>query len=520
MSKKLIEMKVVRKMILLLQRGLSERQIARELKIARATVNRYKERLASCPKSLEELLNMDDAVLAEIAHFPFRNVQQNTRNAFIVNRREYYFAELQRPGVTRMLLWQEYIREHPEGYQYSKFCELLAELMLPQQASFHVQYEPAAMMMVDFAGDKISYIDRSTGALVECCVFVSILPYSGYSYAIALANETMPSVIKALNASLAYFGGAPFSIKCDNMRTAVIKSCRYEPIFTEVFEQWALHNNMALFAARPYKPKDKAPVEKEVLLTYQRLYAPLRDTEFFSLEQINAAFQKQLELHHQADFQKKAISRLEQFLELEKGLLQPLPSTPFVIRYKAECKVKMDYHITLCEDGHHYSVPCKYIGKKVAVNYDTDTVEVFFELNRIAMHRRSYKKGGFTTVIEHMPIHHQKVAEQNGWDQDYFLGQAAKIGTHTHQYVGKVLKSRPVIQQAFNACKGILRLGHKYGPERLEAACKRGLNGDRYNYSTLDNILKNHLDKLITDEQPELFRMPDHPNVRGGDAYQ
>lgn len=261
-------------------------------------------------------------------------------------------------------------------------------------------------------------------------------------------------------------------------------------------------------------------VEKEVLLTYQRLYAPLRDKEFFSLYQINASFEKQLEIHHQTHFQKKAISRLEQFIALEKNLLQPLAVTPFVVHHKWECLVKMDYHITLPEDGHHYSVPCKYIGKRVAVNYDADTVEIFYEMNRVAMHRRSYKKNSFTTVREHMPLHHQKVAEQNGWDQDYFLEQAAKIGTHAYQFIDKVLKSRPIIQQAFNSCKGILRLAGKYGYQRLEAASKRALQGDRYNYSTLDNILKNNLDKLTSADQPELFQMPDHPNIRGEDAYQ
>jgi hypothetical protein len=374
--------------------------------------------------------------------------------------------------------------------------------------------------MVDFAGDKISYIDRSTGALVECPVFVSVLPYSGYSYVMALSDEKTPNVIKALNATVAYFEGVPLGVKCDNMRTAVIKSCKYEPLFTEVFEQWALHNNMALFAARPRKPKDKALVEKEVLLTYQRLYAPLRDQEFFSLAQINAAFQIQLALHHQMHFQKKTISRLEQFLELEKELLHPLPLTPFVIRHKTEATVKMNYHITLTEDGHQYSVPYKYIGKKVAVNYDTDIVEIFYELDRIALHKRSYRNGDYTSSMDHMPLNHQKVTEQKGWDADYFLGQGAKIGPHTQEYITRVLKSRPVIQQAFDGCKGIFRLGSKYGQERLEAAAKRALQGDRYNYSTLDNILKNNLDKLLSQEQPDLFRLPDHPNVRGADAYQ
>lgn len=261
-------------------------------------------------------------------------------------------------------------------------------------------------------------------------------------------------------------------------------------------------------------------VEKEVLLTYQRLYAPLRDREFFSLEQINAAFQEQLTLHHQMHFQQKTISRLEQFNQLEKEFLHPLPPTPFVIRHKIEATVKMNYHITLTEDGHQYSVPYKYIGKKVVANYDTDIVEIFFELSRIALHKRSYRKNDYTSCIEHMPENHQKITEQRGWDADYFLREAAKTGPHTQQYVVGVLKGRNVIQQAFDACKGILRLGGKYGHDRLEAACKRALQGDRYNFKTVDNILKNNLDKLPQEEQPELFQPPVHPNVRGADNYR
>jgi transposase len=520
MSKKLIEMKIIRKMLLLLQRGLSERQISQELRISRPSVSRYKGKLLISGKSIEELQGMDDTTLAEIAHPKEQDTQQDSRSAFVVSRKEYYLVELSRPGVTRLLLWQEYIRAHPHGYGYSKFCELLAQQMLPQKASYHMTYEPAAMMMVDFAGDKTSYIDRSTGAVVECPVFVCVLPYSGYSYVMALANEKTPNVIKALNASIAYFEGAPLSVKCDNMRTAVVKSCKYEPVFTEVFEQWALHNNIALFAARPRRPKDKAMVEKEVLLTYQRLYAPLRDKEFFSLEQINAAFRDQLTLHHQMRFQNKTISRTEQFVELEKEFLNPLPPTPFVIRHKVVATVKMNYHIMLTEDGNQYSVPYRYIGKKAVINYDTDTVEIFYELERIALHKRSYRKGSYTTNLEHMPLNHQKIAEQRGWDADYFLGSAMKIGPHIHEYISQVLKSRPVIQQAFDACKGIFRLGDKYGSQRLEKASKRALLGDKYNYSTLDNILKNNLDKLLDEEQPDLFRMPDHPNIRGADAYE
>ena len=520
MSKKLIEMKKIRKMLLLLQRGLSERQVAQELRISRPSVSRYKDKLAKSGKSVEELHAMDDSTLSELTQVRVQNKEQDSRIAFIESRKEYYLAELNRTGVTRLLLWQEYIRAHPEGFRYSKFCELLAEQILPQKASYHMTYEPGELMMVDFAGDKICYIDRSTGVLVECPVFVCVLPYSGYSYVIALPDEKTPNVIKGLNGSVAFFEGVPLGAKCDNMRTAVVKSSKYEPLFTEVFEQWALHNNIALFAARPRKPKDKAMVEKEVLLTYQRIFAPLRDKEFFSLEEINAAFWEQMILHHEMHFQKKTISRTEQFIQLEKEFLNPLPPAPFVIRHKIEATVKMNYHIMLTEDGNQYSVPYKFIGKKVVVNYDTDNVEIFYELQRIALHKRSYRKGSYVTSVDHMPLNHQKIAEQKGWDSDYFLELAEKTGPHTHAYIIQVLKSRPVIQQAFDACKGIFRLGNKYGSERLENASKRGLQGNKYNYSTLDNILKNNLDKLQDEQEQELFKIPDHPNIRGANAYE
>ncbi len=175
----------------------------------------------------------------------------------------------------------------------------------------HFEHRPAEVMMVDFAGETLSYVDRASGEVDECPVFVAVLPCSGYSFVIALPNATQPNVVKALNACLAYFGGVPQNIKSDNMRTAVSKSCRYEPIFTETLQQWALHNNISLLAARVRKPKDKAPVENEVKLSYQRIYAPLRDRIFFSLEELNEAYSRTT--RHCitiAPFQRKDYSRL------------------------------------------------------------------------------------------------------------------------------------------------------------------------------------------------------------------
>lgn len=521
MANKVITMHLIRTIIQSLEKGFSIRHIARDVKLSRKTVTLYATRLQCSHYSLSDLRQLDDAALALIvyaAQAPAAD-EEDPRKVFLISRLPYFISELKRTGVTRLLLWQEYYKEHPRAYAYTQFCVLLREHKKIQDVSMHFEYKAAEMMMVDFAGDKISYTDKSTGELISCPVLVCILPYSGFSYAVALVDASIPQVVKGLNQCLLFFEGVPFSVKTDNMKQVVFKSCRYEPIFTEVMQQWALHYNVHLVTARVAKPKDKAPVENEVKLLYQRIYAPLRDAQFFSLAEVNAAFIRQLVLHHDQLFQRKNYSRKTLFELEEKKLLQPLPDNIFELKHSVEAKVQKNTHITLGEDWHHYSVPYQYIGKKVSAVYDTDIVEVYFQHQRIALHTRSYKPHGYTTVPEHMPEHHQNYFEQRGWTPEYFIRLAEKVGTCSHQYMQGTLKNRRFTEQTYNACRGLLRLAKDYGNERFEAACKRALPSGTFSYRLISNILVSKLDKE-TPQQGDLFQTPPHDNLRGPEAYQ
>lgn len=511
-------MQLVRSIIQLLVQGYSERAIHRELGISRTTVRRYIKRFEQEKLPVKDLLALKDGELSLIVYPPAVSVTNDPRRVVFQELSGYFLSELKRTGVTRLLLWEEYKKEYPEGYEYSKFCELLKEAGKPQEATMHFDHDPAALLMVDFAGDKLHYVCPDSGELIECPVLVCVLPYSGYSYAVALANATIPQVIKGLNACLAYFGGVPNGLKSDNMRQLVAKSCRYEPIFTEVFRQWALHNNIILLAARPRKPKDKPHVENEVKLTYQRIYAPLRNEEFHSIQALNAAIERKRIEHHQKSFSRKEGTRLQCFQLEEQSLLQPLPAEPYQVRHSVRAKVQKNYHVTLGEDWHHYSVPHQYIGKTLQAVYDTETVEIYLQHQRIALHKRSYRKHGYTTLEEHMPEGHRQYHQQRGWDSAYFLRKAESVGPCTREYVAHVLAGKRFTQQTYNACLGILRLGRNYGEGRLESACKRALTGGRYTYRILENILKNHLDRQSM-EQGKLFRIPAHDNLRGPHAY-
>ena len=522
MANQVISMQQIRALLQLLEKGFSLRTISVQLRLSRPTVTLYVIRIKASTLTLEGLRHVSDADLAAIVYAAPEqsDISNDAKRLDLASRIPYYLLELKRTGVTRLLLWEEYRKECRDPYRYTQFCILLKEAGKTTQATMHLYHEPASMVMVDFAGDKMSYTDWCTGEVISCPVLVCVLPFSKYTFAMALPDATIPQVIKALNNCLQYFGGVPLSLKTDNMKQVVTKSCRYEPVFTQSLQQWALHYNITLLATRVAKPKDKGAVENEVKIAYQRIYAPLRDEVFRSLKDLNTAISKQLALHNEKLFQLKDHSRLQQFTQEEQSLLQPLPPSGFIIKHQVIARVQKNYHITLGEDWHHYSVPYQFISKQVSVVYDTDIVEVYSQHQRIALHTRSYKKHDFTTSGDHMPAGHQHYFEEKGWTPAYFLDQAIRIGGAVNQYMGEILKSRAYTEQTYNACRGILRLHKDYGTTRLEAACARALQGSVYTYSTINNILVSKFDQMDLIDPGDLFRVPEHTNLRGPDAYQ
>lgn len=521
MANKLTSVQTLRMMIQLLGRSHSGRSISKQLQLSRNTVRHYTEQILATGQSLQALQLLDDVQLAALL-YPATSptIADNLRHHNFCQQVFYFLSELKRTGVTRHLLWQEYIALTPDGYRYTQFCFHLQEQKKITAPSFRNTYEPGAMMMVDFAGDMVHYIDKDTGEQIACPVLVCVLPYSNFTYVEALPNARLPHMIAALNNALRFYKGVPLAFKTDNMRQVVVKSSRYEPTFTDLMKQWSLHYNITLDAARIYKPKDKAPVENHVKITYTKVYAPLRDKTFFSLEELNEAIALQLDTLNDKNFQGKTYSRFNQYEQEEQVLLQTLPVHDFELKHSTGAKVQKNYHIVLGEDKHYYSVPFAYIGQYVKAIYDVYTVEIYCKHKRIATHKRSIKRHGYTTAKEHMPQNHQHYTEQKGWDADYFLRQAAAVGTLTATYVQGMLGTRQYTEQTFNACRGILRLAKQYGHQRLEAACERALPSGQYSYKVIENILKNGLDKVIAAAQTNLFQMPEHDNIRGKDAYQ
>ena len=509
----------IRRIIQLKSKGKSNREIAWELHAARNTINGYVRQITGLERSLAELLALTDQELSSLVYKETAVIMDDWRLRDLQQRIPELCDELKKPHATRMVLWEEYREKVPEGYGYTQFCEHLNRYLQVQKAVMHLEHEPAASMMFDFAGDKIPFTDPQTGQVIWCPVLVCTLPFSGFTYVEAMLTANREHLLRALNNALTYIGGVPHSMKTDNMKQVVKKSNRYEPAFEELIQQWSLHYGTTMMAARVGKPRDKASAESQVNAVYNRIYARLRNKDFHSVEQINMALWDELDRFNDRYLQRCDYSRRDRFLLHEKPLLLALPSGPFVPKNKVQAKVQRNYHITLGQDWHHYSVPFRYIGKTVQLIYDTEHVEIYLDNVRIAFHRRDYHRNGYTTLKEHRPTNHAHYLTTKGWTREYFIEKATGVGASTTEAVTRILEQQIFVEHTYNSCLGLLRLGEKYGNDRLEAACRRALAGYKVTYTIIRNILKRNLDKAPV--EPEIpFCIPEHENIRGAESYQ
>ena len=513
MANKPITMLQIRKVIQLLDQGHSQRSIARQVSISRNTVQEYCLKVHRAGLTTKQMLELGDHELHQAIH-PERSVDlKDDRYERLAPRLSGYMKELNRTGVTRLLLWKEYCQQESDSYSYQQFCFHLGNHHRIHSAVMHFNHLAGEKVEIDFAGDKLSYVDRTTGEVIYCPVLVAILPHSGYTFAEPMVDASLQQLIPALNETVNFFDGVPLHMVSDNMRQVVKSSNRYEPSFTELINQWSVHYNTSFLATRVAKPRDKASVEKAVDLAYKRIYAPLRNKIFYSLEELKKAVRECLHQHNHTLFQKKDHSRYDLYLQ-EKAVLGALPSEPFELKYSADAKVQKNYHVTLGQDWHHYSVPFRYIGKRVKIVYDSENVEIYDGLNRIALHKRDYRKHVHTTLDIHMPEKHLKYKERMGWDQQYFLERADQVGVSFKKIIEHILNSKQFTEQAYNACVGLLRLKDKNGCNRLEAASQRALLGHSITYRSISSILSNGTDRQLLIHE-DVSYVPKHENIRG-----
>lgn len=514
MANKRKTMSKVKQIISLYQSGTSKRTIACQTGISRNTVKKYLHLIKSRGYTYEEFLKLEDADMDEVLKEDITENDQrlSSLEAFL----PYMEKELKRTGVNRWVLWEEYKTKHPTGFSYAHFCRHYQQWNKDTESCMHFEHKAGDKVFVDYAGKKLQIVDKQTGEIKSVEVFIAILGASQLTYVEASYSQQSEDFINSMQHAFFYFGGVPAAIVTDNLKSAVTKSNKYEPMLNERFADFASHYGTHILATRPYKPRDKAMVEKAVSIVYSRIYAPLRDRTFYSLSELNQAIKELVDSYNRVNFKTRNYSRMDMFESVEKPTLKPLPVEQYQIKNYALAMVHKNSHVYLSAEKHYYSVPFRYIGKRVKIIYTRSIVEVYHNYQRIAIHERDKNPHGYTSIKSHMPSAHMFVSE---WKPEKFINWAKVYGQSVHEYILNILENHQHPEQNYKTCIGILSLEKKYGRERLNKACDRGLYYCNYSLGVIKNILENSMDQLKEEESKQL-QIPMHENIRGKHYYK
>ncbi len=416
-------MRKIRELLRLKAAGYTHRQIASSLCISLGAVSHHAQRAKSAAMTWETVQDMTDS---EVEALLFRDDGRNEPTRRCPIDLPHVHQELRRVGVTLQLLWEEYHAANQgdaagrSPYRYSQFCELYrawCRQLSPVMRQVHVAGEKA---FIDYSGKRPHLTDPTTGEQRPVELFVMVLGASGYTFAEASNSQQLPDFVASVTRGLEFFGGVPRILCPDQLKSAVARSDRYDPEITDAFQDLATHYNCSVVPARPRKPRDKAKVEAAVLLVQRWIVARLRNSTFFTLEQLNEAIAELLDVLNHRPFKRLQGCRYSAFAELDRPALQPLPQQKFLYVERRHASVGIDYHVQFRD--RFYSAPFQLVGAKVEIRATVNVVEIFHNGERVASHRRSYARPGFAVTVEaHRPPRHAQVK----WPPERVLQWAA-----------------------------------------------------------------------------------------------
>lgn len=496
---------------LLLFVGLSQRQVARSLSVARETIAEYAEKAAAANldwPAVEKLTESElDGLFFPSAQKPDSNPPRPLPDWNVVD------GELRSDrNLTLMQVWREYRQQYPEGYGFSQFHHHFSRWKKKQYRVMRQLHRVGEKLFIDFGEGPL--IQTESGETVKTQIFVAVWGASNYTFVRAALSQDLPSWIKLHTAAFEFFGCVPRILVPDNLRSAVSRACRYEPDINPTYQDMAIHYGTAVVPARPYKPKDKPKVEAGVRLVNMWILAPLRKRQFHSLAELNEAIAEILTELNGRIMRRTKKSRRELFETLDRPAALPLPADRFEFCIWKKVTVGADYHI--CFDDHDYSVPESLVGNKVDIRATANTIEVLHRGVRVVSHVRSTERGGSTTLPAHMTQAHRRHAETTA---ESLQSWAQQTGSATVGLFAQIHKRHNGAPSTIAAWRGICGLGNRYGAERIEQAAKHALAYGSCSYSSLKKILASNLDRLNASREQSAQTLPDHENIRGTDYF-
>ena len=524
MAGKCKEMSKIKQVIRLHADGISNREIGRQLDLYKGTVNKYVKLIDADPIGVNKLLELSDPELEKRlcggnpAYSDHRFIELQKRMPNIMQEMD----RRHEPHVNLQVLWQEYKQDVPDGYEYTQFCYHYNQLAAASKPSFVMKdkWVGGQYILIDYAGDTMSYVDPETGEIIKCQVFIATLPASDYGYIKAVPSQKLEDFIYCMESCFRSLNGAPKIITTDNLKSSVVKSDRYEPELNQAMDDFANHYNCVNIPARSLKSKDKALVESQVKRSYARIYAPLRHRQFFSLEELNNALTEMMKRHNQKRMQRIPYTREELFLAQDKPALQKLNPEPFEIRYRTILKVAHNSYIYLGRDKAYYSVPYRLIGRKVKVEYTRSVVNIYSEGVCVAMHPRSSRIGEYVTIASHLPSYYEDYVNLS---PEKYIERAKRVSENLPEVMTRLFASNKTLppETFYKSCDGLLHLQKVSDYELFEDACAIALHFNRCRYSFIKNLVQSKCTGYTEWQNNEvLFPCNEHENIRGEEYYK
>lgn len=491
MAAKGINVKIVDEIKRLQGMGFGKRRIARTLKIHRDTVSKILENnpLENLAINLPEVKNISPDSWTEKIDW------QAVRKEVLL-------------GVTLNVIYDEMVKKHSLSIQYPAFWKQLQKRAPTTSATMVRVFAPGSRTEIDYC-DGINLINLRTGEITKTEFFVGVLCNSRYTFAEFTLSQKSADFLSSHVRMFNFFGGCTQLLSPDNLKSAVTKAHRYDPVINPAYCRLAAHYEVAVVPARVRTPKDKAIVERTIQIFQRWFFMCVRNRTFTSLIELNKCLEEYLKNFNKKIHRIFGMSR-EQMFESERPHLLPLPTNDYQVSTYTKATLSRDCHLRF--DQNHYSAPHTLRGLDLEVWATATSVEIYHENNRVAFHGRSKTTHKFITDPKHYPPGHQAYAEE---DVIKLKSWAVSVGIETSKLVEELF-SGPYPLKHFRRIQGILALSTKYSKAKLEAATTIANKYDQKNIQYLERVIKNNQHGVQTKGEIKIVREP-NPNLRGVD---
>jgi len=454
-----LDLKLIEDIRRLKQLGFTKRKVARCLKVHRNTITKY--------------WRDDIATKPAVQHLTASQVLSEEN--WVSNIDWFKTRDEVLSGVPVNILYEENLSKIPVSY--SAFWKQLQRRAPCLAATMVRVFAPGSRTEIDYC-DGIDLLDLGTGEIIKTELFVGVLCSSRYTFAEFSLSQKSEDFLTSHVRMFEFFGGVTQIVSPDNLKSAVTKAHRYDPVINPAYTRLAAHYGFAVMPARVRTPRDKAIVERTIQIFQRWFFFRVRHRTFTSLVELNLCLRADLELFHQKKHRIFGKTRHEMF-QLECQHLITLPQVPYHVATYMKASLSRDCHLTFADN--FYSAPHSLRGFELDVWATSSSVEIYHNAERVAFHARSKTTHKFVTETGHYPPAHQAYQEE---DVAKLRERAEKVGLETSKLIVELLSGAYPLQY-FRRCQGILALGKKYSWSRLETASQVA---NRFNQKTIQYL--------------------------------